>query len=52
MNRDLNYDSNGFKIMKNGPYNQKLWPFLVLKVSTKLYQKDPRVAHLKEMDGL
>ena len=38
VNRDLNYDSNGFKIMKNGLYNQKLWQFLVLKVSTKLYQ--------------
>ena len=38
VNRDLNYDSNGFKIMKNGPYDQKLWSFLVLKVLRKLYQ--------------
>ena len=38
VNRDLNYDSNGFKIMKNGPYDKKLWSFLVLKVLRKLYQ--------------
>ena len=38
VNRISNNDSNGIKIMKNGPRDRKLWQFLVLKVLTKLYQ--------------
>ena len=38
MNKISNNDSNGIKIIKNGPRDRKLWQFLVLKVLTKLYQ--------------